>query len=172
MSASHTCASIYLRPDQVSGAVALLQAAGFDLGLLSVVARDNWRTPQELGPLRSGGEIVYGGAREGFWERIWSALPGKAGLWLYKSGPLLLAGRIARDLTAEAATGDSFPEPQTIEEVLLRAGIPQSNVARYAVELGHHRILLFVEGDVETIDRAERALERTRTTNNTLHHGA
>ncbi|MBN1475792.1 hypothetical protein JXA47_03465 [Candidatus Sumerlaeota bacterium] len=84
---------------------------------------------------------------------------------------MLLAGGIVRALIAEAAESASPPEPETIERVLTLIGIPLSNISRYAAELANHRFLLFVEGTLETVDRAQRALEGIRPTNNALHHG-
>jgi hypothetical protein len=172
MADQHMCVSIYTSYEQVTDAVALLQASGFDMGLLSLLARDDWRVPQQIGPFRSGGAIAYGGTRGGFWERTWGVMPGRGGLWIFESGPLLLAGRIVRTMIAEEAQTPSDWGPESLNETLSRVGIPVSNVSQYGTELTNHRLLLFVEGDLETVDRAQRALEGTKTLNHTLHHGA
>lgn len=167
----HMCVSIFNTHEQVTDAVALLQASGFDSGLFSLMGRDDWRTPQEIGPFRSDAAVIYGGMRRSFWEKVWSGMPGKGGLWIFESGPLLLAGRIVRALTAETAEPESEVEPATLKRVLTRLGVPLSNLSRYETELKHHRFLLFVEGSLDTVDRAQRAMEATKPTNNTLHHG-
>jgi hypothetical protein len=164
------CLSIFATQEQISKAVAHLETAGFDNESLSLMARDDWRVHQEIGPFRSNGGIQYGGRREEFWEKAWSKMPGKGGLWVFESGPVLVAGAIVRTLCEDAADPATPPEPQTLERVLTLIGIPLSNISQYVVELTNHRFLLFVESDLKTVDRAQRALEESIPTNNALHH--
>jgi len=170
MAGRHMCVSIHSSHEQVAEAIALLRASGADLNLVSVMARDDWSVVQETGAFRLDEHTVYGGAHGAFWESMWTTLPGKSGHWIFEEGALLAAGHIAVKLYAEARSISSLRGEEILPALLARLGLPARDIRRYAQELSGRRLLLFIEGDLASVDSAQRTLERAKPTNNTLHH--
>lgn len=151
--------SIHTSHKQVPDTVALPPIPDFDLGHPS---------PMALG---LNEDFSLGGAHGEFWVRFCRAMRARGCVSSLEHRPPLLERHIARTPASEAHRTCSPPEVEKLEGHLTRVGIPASNVPQYGIELTNHRLLLFVEGDLETVDRAHRALEATKSTNHTLHHG-
>lgn len=166
MADNHQCVAIYATRDHVADAVAKLQYEGFDMGRLSLVGRDLWPNPQEVGFRRTGNDLVYGGRLASWWERMWSILPGRGSYWFFGNGPLLIAGQIAHTFAgAQEGIGD-------LKDALVLTGIPDASAVIYARDLDDHRFLLIAQGNMETADHARQLLRETPATNHTIHHGA
>jgi hypothetical protein len=170
MSDKHLCVAIYLTHDQADEAFSRLQAKGFNLELLSFVGRDSWN--DMLGSRNTGKRFSHNGTHGPFWERLWSILPGWGVFWLFEDGPMLVAGPLARAISAAQDEGDGNHNGMRFVESLSRTGIPESNIRAYEAELKKDRILVFIGGTIEDIDKAQAILNETSVINHTVHHGA
>jgi hypothetical protein len=170
MSDKHLCVAIYLTHDQADEAFSRLQANDLNMDLLSFVGRDYWNGM--LGSRNSGRRFSHKGIHGPFWERLWSILPGWGAFWIFEDGPMLVAGPLARAIIASQDDTDGDHRASRFVECLSPTGIPESNIRVYEEELKKGRILVFIAGTVEDIDKAQAILNQTSVVNHTVHHGA
>lgn len=169
MADKHLCVAIYMTPDQADEAFSRLQAEGSGLDLLSFVGRDYWK--DMIGSRNVGERFLYRGNLGPFWERLWSSLRGWGVFWFFENGPVLVAGPLVRSIIATQEEGNGAPHASGFEAGLSGIGIPHESLVEYERALMKDQILVFVQGTLNEINRAQAVLNETRAINHTIHHG-
>lgn len=169
MADKHLCVAIYMTPDQADEAFSRLQAEGSGLDLLSFVGRDYWK--DMIGSRNVGERFLYRGNLGPFWERLWSSLRGWGVFWFFENGPVLVAGPLVRSIIATQEEGHGAPHASGFEAGLSGIGIPHESLVEYERALMKDQILVFVQGTLHEINRAQAVLNETRAINHTIHHG-
>lgn len=168
MTEKHSCVAIYEKPALAEEAISRLQEAGFDKNQLSLVGRDTWAS--SAGSYDTGGGFRYCGTQGIFWEKLWSILLGRGVFWFYADGPMLVAGPLVGSIVAAQGDGHYDSPVAGFTGGLAGLGIPEENIAEYEAALKNDRVLLFVLGSLQEIDRADKVLTETQEINHTLHH--
>jgi hypothetical protein len=181
MADKHICVAIYMTHDQADEAFSRLQAKDFNLELLSFVGRDSWE--DMIGSRQSGRRFVHAGTHGPFWERLWSILPGWGVFWMLESGPVLVAGPLARTIMATQDDGDGHHDGDGYHDgdghhdgsrfvrALSRTHIPEDSTVAYEKALMKDQILVFIEGTLDDINVVQGLLNETKAINHTVHHG-
>jgi hypothetical protein len=176
MANQHICVAIYTTHAQADEAFSRLEVEGFDMSLLSFAGRDYWA--DMVGSRQTRGRFTYQGKYGAFWERLWAILPDWGIFCLFETGPLLVAGPLARGIVAGLANEDengnagSDGRRSDFETGLCDLGVPMESVVVYEKAVMNDQILLFVFGSVGAVVQAQRLLNETKAINHTLHHAA
>lgn len=168
MTSKHTCVAVYLMPALAEEALARLQEAGVDMSRLSFVGRDTWANA--AGSYNTRGGFKYCGTLGPFWVKLWSILFDQGIFWFYANGPMLVAGPLVGMIVAAQEDARCDPSVDGFAGGLSGIGIPEESIAQYKEDLDNDRILLFVIGSLEEIDRADRILNETEEIDHSLHH--
>ena len=170
MADKHICVAIYMTHDQADEAFSRLHSEGFSMDILSFVGRDYWK--DMVGSRNAGARFLYRGNLGSFWERLWSILRGWGVFWLFEDGPVLVAGPLVRTIIATQEEGSCDQNESSFEACLSGIGIPHDSLIEYERALMSNHILLFVLGTMDEINLAQVILNKTKTINHTIHHGA
>lgn len=169
MSNRQWCVAIYQTHDQADEAFSRLQVMGFGTNHLSFIARDYWK--DMVGSRNSGKRFSYRGVHGPFWERLWSVLEGWGVFWFFEDGPVLVAGSLALTIVATQELGDKSINTGKFESGLSGIGIPPGSLIVYEKALRAGQILVFIEGVISEIYKAQEILNETRSMNHTIYHG-
>lgn len=168
MTSKHTCVAIYLKPALAEEALSRLQSAGFDASQLSFVGRDTWANA--AGSYNTENGFMYCGTLGPFWRRLWSVLLGRGIFWSYANGPMLVAGPLVGMIASAQEDARCDTGVDGFASGLSGIGIPEESIAQYEEALQNDRILLFVLGTLDDVNRADFILNETEEINHTLHH--
>jgi hypothetical protein len=170
MAEEQLCVAIYKTHDQADEAFSRLKVRGFNTDLLSFVGRDSWA--DMVGSRHAGKHFIHKGSHGPFWQRLWSLLPGWGVFWFFESGPVLVAGPMARTIVAAQEEGNGASPSSRFVEGLSATGIPMDSVLKYEASLMNNQILVFIEGSLADIRVAQGILNETNAINHTVYHGA
>lgn len=168
MADKHICVAIYANHDQADEAFSRLQAEGSDMSVLSFVGRDYWK--DMIGSRNAGERFMYRGALGPFWERLWADLRSWAVFWFFHDGPVLVAGPLVRSIIATQEEGNGGVHRSSFAAGVSGIGIPEESVTEYEKALLNNQVLVFVQGTLEEINRAQGILNETKAINHTIHH--
>ena len=168
MAGKHICVAIYLTSDQADEAFSRLRVEQFSMDLLSFMGRDYWH--QMLGSRNAGERFIYRGKQGPFWKRLWSLMPGWGVFWFFPDGPVLVAGPMVRSIIATQEQRSDEAQATGFQSGLSGIGIPEASLVQYEQALMGDKILVFVQGTLEEIQRAQSVLNETKAINHTVHH--
>src|SRR5688572_7622151 len=151
MADKHICVAIYKTSNQADEAFARLRVESFSMNLLSFMGRDYWKNM--LGSRNAGERFIYRGSQGPFWKRLWSLLPGWGVFWFFEDGPVLVAGPLVRSILATQEQSPTESQATGFQAGLSGIGIPEESLIEYEQALMSDKILVFVQGTLDEIQR-------------------
>lgn len=150
----------FASPDSAESALAALQRVGFDLGKLSIVAKDAPSGEHLLGCATVGSRVKFWGRWGPTWNRLAQQLPGAAVMFAPFIGNVVMLGSVV-DWLVEDHPRHGTPEGATpLWRLLARIGIPSHDGSAVELALRESEIVLLAAGAPEEVDEARDLLRR------------
>ena len=146
---------------QVEESVRRLRQSGFDLGKLSVVAKDRRAGEQVVAHYGAGGQARLLGEFGPFWTGMWATLSGWACLVIPDAGPILVAGPLGGWIVGAVENQAVFGGLSGLGAALYGLGIPKDAVLRYEAAVRMDKLLLIAHGAVGEVSKARETLAFT-----------
>lgn len=161
VSAQNATVAVLDSPRQVEESVQRLRQSGFDLGKLSVVAKDRRAGEQVVAHYGAGGQTRYWGELGPFWTGMWASLSGWAYLVLPDTGPILVAGPLGGWIVGVLEYEAVFGGLSALGAALYGLGIPKDAVLRCEAAVRMGKFLLIAHGAVDEVGKAREILALT-----------
>lgn len=144
---------------QAEEGMARLRASGFEMGGLSVVARDRLPDKQAVAYCGPGGRARYWGRDARFWNGVWEALSGWAVFVVPNAHPILAGGRVGEWMAAAVRNSAVFGGMNALSAVLYGLGISKEAALRCEAAVEADNILLIVHGTANSVLKAADILD-------------
>lgn len=148
-----------------------LQAAGFDMTRLSIVAKTNHLKDDLVGYYKPRDHMEDWGDRGQAWENFKGFFAGAAFFTAPGIGPILMAGPLATAFVASLEGVEIIEGLRTFGTTLYSLGIPKHGIRHYQSELSSDRLLLIAHGAADELLQAKNVLHRTRPEEIAVHLG-
>jgi hypothetical protein len=168
----NTYTAVYTTFAETEAAITQLQSAGFDMKRLSVAGTDHGMEKHLAGCYNTGNGLRYAGTCGLQWTRLSTKLSGWGEFLSSENGLVLVMGPLVQAIVTGQEDNSPITGMGDFGAGLSAIGIPIDSIVQYERALMNHKFLLFVDGDVDEIDRAHHALVKTNPVNGALHHGA
>ena len=143
---------------QVEESVQRLRQSGFDLGKLSVVAKERHPEQQVIAHYGEGRQARYWGESGMFWTGMWASLSGWACFVIPGTGPILVAGPLGGWIVAALENEAVFGGLSALGAALYGLGIPKDAVLRNEAAVRMDKFLLIAHGAVDEVWKAREIL--------------
>jgi hypothetical protein len=153
--------AVYEAHTEAEQAVKDLQASGFDMKRLSIVARNPHTEEHVVGFYNAGDRIKHWGKAGAFWGGVWGLLFGAAFFAVPGIGRVLVAGPLVAWIVGALETAVVVGGVSAIGAGLLSVGLPKDSVLKYEIALKTDRFLLMVHGAADEAAEARIILKRT-----------
>ena len=165
----HSVVAVYESHTAAEAAVRVLQGAGVDMKLLSIIGKDVHTEENVLGFYTSKDKIKVWGGRGAFWGSLWGLFFGGGVFFIPGIGPLVVMGPLVAAIVGVlegAAVGGGLG---VVGAALTTIGIPDDSVVKYDVEVKAGKFLVLAQGDAEVVEHA-RALLGTTSASHVAKH--
>ena len=153
--------AVYPSMTQAEDAVRRLEAGGFPLGQVSIVARD-LESEREIQGYVTAGDVARQGAGAGAWVGgIFGLLVGAAFIWVPGFGPLLVAGPLAAALLGGLEGAAFGAAGGGLLGALAGWGIAREHSLKYEETLRAGKYLVIARDGAAEVGRASAILEAT-----------
>ncbi|WP_045235124.1 general stress protein [Deinococcus pimensis] len=165
----NSVAAVYDSLAKAERAVRTLDAAGFPIRQVSIVAR-NFENEREVQGYVTTGDVARDGAVSGAWTGgIFGLLLGSAFLWVPAFGPLVVLGALATTLVGGIGGAAVGAATGGVLGALAGLGISRQHIVKYERAVQAGQFLLIAHGDALSVQDAYRVLEGTHAAELTLH---
>jgi hypothetical protein len=161
MSPNESIVAIYPSHPTAEAAVRALQQSGFDMKLLSIVARDYRTEEHVVGYYNNGDRMKHWGKMGAFWGWIWGCFFGSAFFLIPGIGPLVFAGPIVGWLIGALEGAVVVGGLSALGAGLYGLGIPKDSIVNYETALRAGKFVVFAHGSPAEIAQAKEILDRT-----------
>lgn len=144
--------------DRAEAAVETLQAAGFDLTRLSIIAKDEHSGERLLGWAGSGRRLRFWGRLAPTWDRLAQRLRGAAFMFVPFVGHLVVLGSVAEWLTEDQPSHGCTEGATRLWRLLGRLGVPSRDGIALESALREYDFVLVAAGAPEDAQKARRLL--------------
>ena len=165
----HSVVAIYESHTTAEAAVRVLQGAGVDMKLLSIIGKDFQTEESVLGFYTSKDKIKVWGGRGAFWGSLWGLLVGGGVFFIPAIGPLVVMGPLVGWIVAALEGAAVGGAAGVVAAALTTIGIPEDSVVKYEVEVKAGKFLVLARGSADVIEHARALLGTTRASQVATH---
>ena len=163
MSKNNCIVAVYDIHSDAEDAIKKLEKSGFNMKILSIVARDFHTEEHVVGYYNTGDRMKYWGTQGAYWGSFWGILTGSAFFWIPTVGPMLIAGPIIALILSALEGAVVIGGLSVIGAGLYSIGIPENSIVEYEEDLSAGKFLLIANGSIEEVSNASEILKGTNT---------
>ena len=165
----HSVVAIYESHTAAEAAVRVLQGAGVDMKLLSIIGKDFQTEESVLGFYTSKDKIKVWGGRGAFWGSLWGLFVGGGVFFIPAIGPLVVMGPLVGWIVGALEGAAVGGAAGVVAAALTTIGIPEDSVVKYEVEVKAGKFLVLVRGSADVVEHARALLGTTGASRVAVH---
>jgi hypothetical protein len=170
MTTDHAIVARFDTHQGAEDAVKKLVAAGFEMGILSVVGRGYHTDEKVVGFYNMGDRVKFWGVRGAFWGGLWGLFLGGLFITIPVTGPVVVLGYLATVAASAVESAALVGGLSAIGAALAGIGLPKDSVIQYETDVVADGFLVMVHGFHDEMLRARKILGTTAPSRIELHH--